>query len=507
LKDRNRPEILVIEDRAGGGLFAAALVKRGFAARSPEGGGGVPVPADLHGCFPHYSAVLSVSGSRKDLPVMGAIAVQRPSLKADFESLGLRRSERVLSFSAFKELLPGLRAAPTDPGTRPLTVFLLGLTRESRPASTREVLDAASLLLDEPGFRVAVLHGNLKVSGAGIEARVRRMRRKGALFLGFARERPLFGREPDGRTVIRCVDEAARTPLVLRPDWTVLEETPASDPASASLAGVLGTGTGPDGLLPSDNVYYGGMETGRRGILGILPEADPLGRDSILDDLSAAMLEMRALSRMTGDRAGTYAVIDQRLCARCLTCFRSCPHGAVSIGERVEVSPEACFACGICAAACPGRAIVLSSDSAPTRPPRHPDIRPGDLVAFGCRRSAERAMALCRHQGRELPENLVFVPVECAGSISRQMLLDAFVSEASGVLVLACHPGNCHAERGNTEASARVEEVRGMLEEMGIDRMLLRFHTLAANTGVEFGRIVRDFSESLGRQQQISCPP
>ncbi len=461
---------------------------------------------DLNGCFPSYDAVLTSPGGTENRRVLGVVAAQAPALRAEFEALGLEPGERIVSLSDFSNTLAGLEPAQKGVSPSPLVVFLLGLARESRPLSTSQALNAASVLLDELGYRVAVLYGNLKVSGSGIEARVREARMKGALFLGFTGNRPVFTLDQQGRVTIECIDEAGRMPLILRPDWTVLDETLSAGPSALYRAGLLRAEPGPDGLLPSDNIYRHGIKTNRKGILAILPDADPLGRDSLEDDLAAAMLEIRALESLQGCSVDKAAVIDSSLCARCLTCFRSCPHGAVSIGERVEIVPEACFACGICEAACPGLAIALSSSHKATAPPAAPEIRPKDLVAFGCRRSAERARALCRHLGRELPKGLVFIQVDCAGSISCKMLMDAFLSDAAGVLVLACHPGNCHAERGNTDARARVEEVQGMLEEIGLDSKRLRFHTLAANTGVEFGRVVREFTGALVSRKDDDTP-
>jgi coenzyme F420-reducing hydrogenase delta subunit len=77
--------------------------------------------------------------------------------------------------------------------------------------------------------------------------------------------------------------------------------------------------------------------------------------------------------------------------------------------------------------------------------------------------------------------------------------MDALLAGAAGGLVLTCHPGNCHAERGNLEARSRVEAVRRFLEEAGMDPGRVGFHTLAANMGVEYGRTVRGFREALDR--------
>jgi NADPH-dependent glutamate synthase beta subunit-like oxidoreductase len=56
---------------------------------------------------------------------------------------------------------------------------------------------------------------------------------------------------------------------------------------------------------------------------------------------------------------GSGPAIDEQKCAFCLTCFRLCPLDGIEIGKKMRVSPEACQACGLCAAECPQRAITL----------------------------------------------------------------------------------------------------------------------------------------------------
>jgi coenzyme F420-reducing hydrogenase delta subunit/NAD-dependent dihydropyrimidine dehydrogenase PreA subunit len=498
-------DILVIGDRAAGTGVAEALRKGGLRVARVDGPGpgeaeGNPTLTDLSGCFGAFEAGLLSEGNRRRSRVRGGIAVQSGRREADFEALGLEPGERVVTLSTFLEALPGLQPVEQG-GRRPLALFLLGLGRESSPRATRETLAAVTPLLDDLGWRAAVLYGNLKVSGAGLEAAVREARRKGAVLLRFADGRPAFVQEAGGGVAVDCMDESSRTRLTLHPDWIVVDETLRPGPAEQALAERLGADPGPDGFMPSDNVYRFGLETNRRGILALPPGGDPLGRDAVEDDLAAAALEMRALERLVSRGPDRAAGIDTRLCARCLTCYRACPHGAVTLGERVEIVSSACFACGICEGACPARAIaLLGPEGEPGRAEREPvlpHIGSGELVVFGCRRSAERARRLCEHLGGELPSDLLFVPVDCAGCISKQTIMDALLAGAAGVLVLTCHPGNCHAERGNLEARSRVEEVRRFLREAGMDPGRVGFHTLAANMGVELGRMVRGFKETL----------
>jgi F420-non-reducing hydrogenase iron-sulfur subunit len=65
--------------------------------------------------------------------------------------------------------------------------------------------------------------------------------------------------------------------------------------------------------------------------------------------------------------------------------------------------------------------------------------------------------------------------VPCSGKIDAQYLFHAFEGGADGVCVVACPRGECHLAQGNYRAEIRVQTVRRLLAEIGMesDRILL----------------------------------
>lgn len=502
-----RKEILIIGETGKGSHINEAFSRKGLGASLV--GCGAPVTTcvteleDLNGSFDDY--IFSIR--RPDGPVQtegsGAIIYQGQAYEPNFEDLGLKKGDYVISLSDLEKDPDHYQPAVDGRGQKPLVVFLLGVAGESSAINTRRVLNHIPRFLDRLGWRVVVLYGNLKVSGHGLEALYREARKKGAVFLRTTSSRPVFAQDDAGKVRMEFEDEATAIPLAVQAELTVVDEHIRPALNNPSIHQMLGSGDAPDGFLPTDNVHRMGLETRRRGILSLSPEGDPLGRDSIEDDINALMLHVRSLERIDQWATGKTAKIDPRLCARCLTCFRSCPYGAVFLNDRVEISPEACFGCGICEAGCPARAIALSGPSetstAEDAKAREeiPTANPGSVVIYGCRRGAEKAMALCRHLGEEIPGEVAFKAVDCAGRISTEMLLEPFLRDAPGVLVLACHSGNCHADKGTQVARSRVDTVRKTLDQIGIGGDRVGFYTLAANTGAAFGRVVKDFVERI----------
>lgn len=480
------PGVLVLGSGRTASLAAEGLSSRGFEVERPPEEGILAAAGTLGGFEPVFQGDGPPSAVRSPRAVLAC----DPLMEADFRSLGLIPSDRVMGMSSFLE-------GPAQGEVRGSVLFLLGVLRESRPAEARRVLEAALRLSGDQGPRVTILAGNLKVAGAGLEALAREARGKGVIIAGFTGPGPVLRSKDGGALSVEWTDEASRRTMRMEPDLLVLDEALKPGPRSGDLARILSLDHGPDRFPPSDNVHRLGIATNRRGLEVFHTEGDPLGREVPEEALDSLALGLRA-DDIEGAAPGWRAEIDPAKCARCLTCVRACPHCAVAVGERIRVEAAACFGCGVCEAACPGRAISMKTAGDPGSGGAPPvreiqQMGPGTLVVFGCRRGAGRARELARHLGLEVPAGHVFVPLECAGLVSIQALMDAFLAGAGGVMVMACHPGNCRSEKGDEFARRRVEEAGKLMAEAGMEAERLRFHTLAANSGADFARSIRGF--------------
>lgn len=105
------------------------------------------------------------------------------------------------------------------------------------------------------------------------------------------------------------------------------------------------------------------------------------------------------------------------------------------------------------------------------------------------------------------PANFRAVRVMCSGRVDPQFVLSAFAQGADGVLVLACHPGDCHYKEQNYRAVARHELVRRLLAERGVDPARYRFGFVSAAQAQEFADIVTQMTDTLrGLAAQTSTP-
>jgi coenzyme F420-reducing hydrogenase delta subunit len=119
------------------------------------------------------------------------------------------------------------------------------------------------------------------------------------------------------------------------------------------------------------------------------------------------------------------------------------------------------------------------------------------IVVFCCKHSGDPAMKLAAHMGYTLPVNLQAIEVPCAGKIDPDYILKSFEHGADGVIIMACHEGNCFSEQGNTYAAQRVAVVKELLKETGFEKSRLIFKHIASNMGSEFFNTVQNAKNQI----------
>lgn len=381
--------------------------------------------------------------------------------------------------------------------------FVAGFAQNGNPLVMQRIFHCVKALQQAGAAGVYVYVGDLKVADDGLEQEYRTGRDGGAIYFKL-RQAPAITIS-DAHAVIGFHDPVVRQQIEVEADCLVVEEALRVDPQCADLAAILRVDIGPQGFLQSDNIYRFPVATNREGIFvaGASREVRSLPW-ALADARNAALRVAEVLDDGTRLVPRDKAVVDIGKCTFCLTCYRCCPHGAIYwlAENKPVISPLACQGCGICASECPMDAIQIggfSDDEIRSRiGAKLADVN-GDpaIVAFCCQNSALPAGEMAAVFKMNLPAGLRTIQVPCAGKIDLQYILDAFVSGADGVLVMACHPGNCKSERGNTYAGWRVEDAQRLIAGAGLEAERLRFATLAANMGTDFQAIVVDMEQKI----------
>ena len=95
------------------------------------------------------------------------------------------------------------------------------------------------------------------------------------------------------------------------------------------------------------------------------------------------------------------------------------------------------------------------------------------------------------------PPNVQVIRILCSGRVDPQFVLSAYEKGADGVIILVCHPGDCHYKEGNCRAMQRHAMLGLVLEPLGIEKERCRLDYVSAVEGEKFGRVITEMVESI----------
>ncbi|MFH0803347.1 MAG: hydrogenase iron-sulfur subunit [bacterium] len=119
------------------------------------------------------------------------------------------------------------------------------------------------------------------------------------------------------------------------------------------------------------------------------------------------------------------------------------------------------------------------------------------LTGFLCRWCSYAAADMAGNARMHYPPNLGVIRTMCSGRVDPQLVLKAFADEADGVLIMGCHPGDCHYKEGNYRALNRFYLLQKVVEQMGIDKRRLRLEWISATEAKKFVQVVEEMVEEL----------
>mgnify|MGYP001582844029 CR=1 FL=1 len=120
-----------------------------------------------------------------------------------------------------------------------------------------------------------------------------------------------------------------------------------------------------------------------------------------------------------------------------------------------------------------------------------------EIIAFCCHYCAFTAADLAGTMRQQYPTNVRIVRLPCTGKVDVDMILQAFLAGADGVMVAGCEEGSCHFLKGNFRAKKRVAYAKGLLKEVGIDPARLEMYHIAASQGPLFARTAQEFTKKI----------
>ena len=89
------------------------------------------------------------------------------------------------------------------------------------------------------------------------------------------------------------------------------------------------------------------------------------------------------------------------------------------------------------------------------------------------------------------------IKMACSSMVKDVFLLRAFEAGADGVVVLVCPEGQCRYLEGNIRAKKRVERVKNLLDEIGLDGRRLSLGNMASGDNTAANQTINNVLKNL----------
>jgi F420-non-reducing hydrogenase iron-sulfur subunit len=119
------------------------------------------------------------------------------------------------------------------------------------------------------------------------------------------------------------------------------------------------------------------------------------------------------------------------------------------------------------------------------------------IVAFCCNWCSYAGADLAGTSRIQYPSAIRIIRVMCSGRVSPFFILKALSVGADGVLVLGCHPGDCHYIEGNYKTMRRIPLLKKLLKQLGIEEERVRLEWVSASEGAKFAEVTRNFTQAI----------
>ena len=124
------------------------------------------------------------------------------------------------------------------------------------------------------------------------------------------------------------------------------------------------------------------------------------------------------------------------------------------------------------------------------------DAKP-NIVGFLCTWCAYTGADLAGVARMRIPASLRVVRVMCSGRIDPLFVIKAYLKGADGVMMMGCHPGNCHYRKGNYNARRRFIMLKSIFESLALEPDRLGLWWVSASEGPRYSKVTQEFSEKI----------
>jgi heterodisulfide reductase subunit A len=361
-----------------------------------------------------------------------------------------------------------------------------------------------------PSSSVTVLERDTMSCGVLAEDEYRGAREAGVRFVRYDPAKPPRVRGEKKVTAVTLAGPTAGRKLKLSAEMVVLTTPLVPQDDAQQLSNMLKIPLGQEGFFLEAHVKLRPVEFSNDGIYVCGSARFPANTTESISQAYAAAAKaavpMRK-GRIAVKPITAYATENE--CTGCGTCVSVCPYSAIDLeqngsGKAVAVVTAAkCKGCGCCVASCPAGVMQQHnwSDSQlyPLLNSMEKRALPGEpkVLVFACNWCSYAGADLAGSSRYQIPHNVRVVRVMCSSRVKPESVVKALSNGIDGVMVLGCHPGECHYVNANLYTRRRAVLLKHLLELTGIGPERFRLDWVSASEGRRYAQVLEEFVRDL----------
>jgi coenzyme F420-reducing hydrogenase delta subunit len=119
------------------------------------------------------------------------------------------------------------------------------------------------------------------------------------------------------------------------------------------------------------------------------------------------------------------------------------------------------------------------------------------LLVFCCNWCSYAGADLAGTSRLQMPVGFRVIRLMCSSRVKPEWVIRALKNGIDGVIVLGCHPGDCHYQTGNYYTRRRLSLTKKFLKYLGIEPERLQFRWVSASEGGKFAEVVTEATKEL----------
>ena len=123
------------------------------------------------------------------------------------------------------------------------------------------------------------------------------------------------------------------------------------------------------------------------------------------------------------------------------------------------------------------------------------DFKP-KIIGFLCNWCSYAGADLAGVSRIQYPPNIRILRLMCSGRVEPYFIFEALKNGIDGVIIMGCHPGECHYMTGNYEAEMKYQLLKSLLTYIDLDNRI-SLEWVSASEGIRFAEVVTNFTNSI----------